>query len=863
MVELEAIVSTMQPGEWRELPDTQAPWLTRAEHDAIVAAAPPGAAGFWGVQGPGGGILRVFSGAELDPNGYRWFFKGGGHNQYGGNEVYQFSFDTLTWERLTEPSAYDPETTFPYEGPTSRHTYDALAWNPITETLWVGGRSSYVPGSGGSGPVEPGVWELDPNTRTWTFHEDLELPPPMQMTFNPETGRLFGLFGYRQDHHAREYDADGTMVPVDYGRNMGVWDAKAGLLTAKGQMYYFGLGDGQPGRPAILEISAGTSRVLLHEWPQEIRDVEGGAAGIAYDETFDRFVIWGGDNRLWTWSFDDQQVRRFNLEGSAPLEPMGLSTIQDKFVYLPGVDAFAAFAHRDSNVWLLKAPVPEEGVLVDPDAPRATIGDRVFTSVSEALATANDGDTITILPGVWREATTITANDITIEGEGAHLKDATTGGKATLVIQGNNTTIRGLEVSGMSVSDGNGAAIRQEGKNLTLDGVYFHDGQQGILANNGTGTILIENSTFERLGHGGRAHGIYVNKIAELIIRDSQFLSSKGQGHEIKSRAAKTTIENSVVASLDGNDSRLIDIPNGGEIVIRNNVLQMGPNTANNDAIGINLEQRNPNNAHDWPRNSILIEGNIIISDRGGSNDRLLHYRDWEDSGYPAPVLVGNTVVGFSSSQVPSGNAWYANRDAAGLPPYPFLPEAPVADGAAPTANDDEAALPENGAVTIAVLANDAAAGDGPLQVVAVGDPAHGTATLNADSTITYVPDADFYGTDTFVYWVSEGSGAAVGTVTLTVEPGSKVRLSDDSTITGPDEAVTVDVLGNDYHIDGAALTVTELGNPSFGTAVLNDDGTVTYAPNEGFTGTDTFSYTVSDGQGGEATANVEVSVKV
>ena len=76
-----------------------------------------------------------------------------------------------------------------------------------------------------------------------------------------------------------------------------------------------------------------------------------------------------------------------------------------------------------------------------------------------------------------------------------------------------------------------------------------------------------------------------------LIVRRSQILSSKDEGHEIKSRARTTTIEDNEIGSLLGRDSRAIDLPNGGNITIRNNIIQKGPNSLNPDLIGIALEK--------------------------------------------------------------------------------------------------------------------------------------------------------------------------------------------------------------------------------------------------------------------------------
>jgi hypothetical protein len=85
-----------------------------------------------------------------------------------------------------------------------------------------------------------------------------------------------------------------------------------------------------------------------------------------------------------------------------------------------------------------------------------------------------------------------------------------------------------------------------------------------------------------------------------------------------------------------------------------------------------------------------------------------------------------------------------------------------------------------------------------------------------------------------------------------------------DSASTQPDGSVTIDVLGNDSDPDGDALSVTSVGAGTaaqHGTTVLNADGTVTYTPDAGYKGNDSFSYSISDGNGGEASAQVDVSV--
>lgn len=280
-----------------------------------------------------------------------------------------------------------------------------------------------------------------------------------------------------------------------------------------------------------------------------------------------------------------------------------------------------------------------------------------FYSFSEAVASLRDGDRLHIEPGEYREGAVLTANGITITAaKGAALRDTAVEGKAALVILGNDTVIDGLECSGINVPAYNGACIRLRGRNLTLRNVYFHDAQQGLLSGGEVGEVIIEDSTFERLGAIGRAHAIYMSGGDHLIVRRSSILSSKDDGHEIKSRARKTTIEDSKIGSKRGRDSRTIDLPNGGEITITNNVIQKGPNSANPDLIGIALEKT----VQQHPGSNILITGNTLIMDRPG---RVLH------TLIPAKMF-GNVIVAGSPQ---SANKWYADRVAAGLPAAPAL----------------------------------------------------------------------------------------------------------------------------------------------------------------------------------------------
>ena len=187
----------------------------------------------------------------------------------------------------------------------------------------------------------------------------------------------------------------------------------------------------------------------------------------------------------------------------------------------------------------------------------------------------------------------------------------------------------------------------------------------------------------------------------------------------------------------------------------------------------------------------------------------------------------------------------------------------PVND--APVANPDSDTTPEDTPTTIPVLANDTDIEGDTLTVALVTQPANGTVVINGDGTVTYTPDPNFNGTDTFTYRVcDDGTPVACdeGTVTVTVTPQNDPPIAvDDLDATDEDAPVTVAVLTNDSDPDGDPLTITSVSDPANGSVVINGDGTVTYTPDANYTGTDTFTYTISDSNGGTDTATVTITV--
>ena len=181
-----------------------------------------------------------------------------------------------------------------------------------------------------------------------------------------------------------------------------------------------------------------------------------------------------------------------------------------------------------------------------------------------------------------------------------------------------------------------------------------------------------------------------------------------------------------------------------------------------------------------------------------------------------------------------------------------------------PVAVGNSATTALNTAVTINVLANDSDPDNDPLTVTGTTTPAHGTAVVNANNTITYTPATGYTGPDSFTYSISDGrGGTASATVSITVSPAgnSQPVAVGNSATTALNTAVTINVLANDSDPDNDPLTVTGTTTPAHGTAVVNANNTITYTPATGYSGPDSFTYSISDGRGGTASATVSITV--
>ncbi|HCG7754790.1 TPA: tandem-95 repeat protein [Vibrio parahaemolyticus] len=171
---------------------------------------------------------------------------------------------------------------------------------------------------------------------------------------------------------------------------------------------------------------------------------------------------------------------------------------------------------------------------------------------------------------------------------------------------------------------------------------------------------------------------------------------------------------------------------------------------------------------------------------------------------------------------------------------------APVADIVA-----DKATVVEDTPTIIKVLGNDTFEGDDKVVSLDTNNgPANGTVSVNPDSSVTYTPNDNYHGTDSFTYIVTSGGVSESTTVNVDVTPVNDAPVAkDDTAITDEDTPVTIDVLPNDTDVDGDKLSIESASVPEAQGKVEIVDGKLVFTPAENFNGDAEITYTVTDGQ--------------
>jgi beta-glucosidase len=192
----------------------------------------------------------------------------------------------------------------------------------------------------------------------------------------------------------------------------------------------------------------------------------------------------------------------------------------------------------------------------------------------------------------------------------------------------------------------------------------------------------------------------------------------------------------------------------------------------------------------------------------------------------------------------------------------------PAPQNNTPTATADSLTTDENTAASIDLSANDSGLDDGPVSYSLTTGPNNGEVSISSSGNATYTPAADFDGTDSFVYTVTDSDGdsdSATVSITVTdttVEPPNSTPTARPESLTiNQNSPVTINLAANDTGLDDGPVNYSLTTAPNNGAVTISSSGDANYTPNTDFNGTDSFVYTVTDNNGDSDSATVSISV--
>jgi hypothetical protein len=335
----------------------------------------------------------------------------------------------------------------------------------------------------------------------------------------------------------------------------------------------------------------------------------------------------------------------------------------------------ASAAHKATSLSVPGA-TPPQPIVIEVGRPNVlTVGAGMeFATLGDALKAAVSGQTIAVEAGTYtNDFGTVSAN-VSIVAVGGLVHEVATvpppDDKGILTVNA-NLAIKGFTFTGGSDGspDGNVAGIRLQSGNLNVSYCSFTGMQEGLLADpDSTASVTIDHSFFLDNGTGdGLSHNLYVGAVKSLVVTNSLFEGAV-VGHEIKSRAAFTTIENNtIIDGPTGTGSYDIDIPNGGVAVIENNLIEKGPDASNDYAIHYGGETQ-----YSYAQNSLTVSGNTIINDLPGTVRSVAVLNQSTVTGANVTVQIhGNDFYNYSLGNLAIGAASiFGNTMLAARPVY-------------------------------------------------------------------------------------------------------------------------------------------------------------------------------------------------
>ena len=330
----------ISPGTWCEIPGTRMSdvFPVRDGHPA------------WGISGPRS-VTAAWGGAALDTKRNKLVLTGGGHADYGGNEVYEFELAANKWKRATEPSRMRElkEGEFAVEGgeaPVSSHTYGGLAFVPNIDRVFKFGGSYYKSGNA----YDKHAYLYNTENRTWSRRAEA---PQRVLTpvadYDPKTETVLVV---------------SATVLLSYNPSSDSWKA---LLTKDAhEMINAGAIDhatrrfvvvGRHGALAFYDID---NIGVRQRAPLKGKVDWGIRVGLAYHPPSGHLVLWEGGREVWTIDARTWQIcKAADTGGKAPVATTGKGQaksqgIYGRWRYVPSLDMFIGYNDSNDNVWFYK-----------------------------------------------------------------------------------------------------------------------------------------------------------------------------------------------------------------------------------------------------------------------------------------------------------------------------------------------------------------------------------------------------------------------------------------------------------------------------------------------------------------------------
>jgi len=334
-----AAIQGLKPGEWYEIPNS---------HLRDVAMTPS----------PGGtisGIMSAWSSGAYDTKRDRLIIWGGGHGDYGGNEVYVFSMKSFQWTRLNEPTRFpkgleenpNDEVNHPDGSPVARHSYDYLQYIPSVDKFFVGGGG----GIWFSGQFSDDTTYLfDFDTLAWTQHGTCPSAGISTSALGPD-GRVWMHGSAGSTAVLSAFDPK-TSVWTRYANyNSWIGYARSAIIDPVENKYVL-IGDGQV---RIWDLSDPYAKHKVVQTKGDVPQGEFDYPGLAWDPVTRKIVAWAGGATVYTFDVATLTWKAYATKGvnTTPPEAARNGT-HGRWRYVPFLGVIVNVNDVDENVFVYR-----------------------------------------------------------------------------------------------------------------------------------------------------------------------------------------------------------------------------------------------------------------------------------------------------------------------------------------------------------------------------------------------------------------------------------------------------------------------------------------------------------------------------